>query len=409
MRKSLLLLAAAATLAMSAFVFAQSVNPSEALKTINEFRSTRIKEAREAKQTLDFNALTAEVKAKAKDYLKGVKVGTVDAKDALAWAQVASMAEEHKMACDFAEKFIKSNPSDADKFTAQMLMMSSCNELGEGNMLAMMIPQVNPGTKDRAYTLAQQTAYYYSETIAQKMGADKAIAAIEKAEATVPYQEFTTDPEKQRADSLRYAVADAKAGIWMDAGKKDKALAVLNSTIAALGEKSATASRLTAKKAQIDLLDAPAPALNVERGYGAFPGLEALKGKVVLVDFFAHWCGPCKASFPEMKKLYEDLHSKGLEVVHATRYYGYFGKENVEKRDMAPDVEFAKMKDFIAEHGLPWPVVYIPKEDFTKYAVTGIPHVAVIDKQGKVHKIKIGYSASTFAAFRAEVEKLLKS
>ena len=73
-----------------------------------------------------------------------------------------------------------------------------------------------------------------------------------------------------------------------------------------------------------------------------------------------------------------------------------------------PDAEFAKMKDFIAEHAIPWPVVFVPKDDFTKYAVTGIPHVAVIDKQGKMHKIKIGYSASSFAPFRAEVEKLLK-
>ncbi len=408
MRKSLIFLALAATVLASGFMFIQGVNPSESLKSINEYRTNKLKEAREAKTPVDFNALTAEVKSRAKVALKGVKVADVEAKDGLAWAQLASMAEEHKLACDFSMKFLKSSPSADERFTAQMLMMSSCNELGEADMLLMTLPTVKPTSKDTAYSLVQQTAYYFSETIANKMGAAEAVEAIDKAETTLNYAEFTTDAEKKRAEAIRYTVADAKASIWMDAGKKENALKVISTAISTLDPASPTIARLNAKKAQIDLLDAPAPTLSVERGYGAFTGLSNLKGKVVLIDFFAHWCGPCKAAFPEMKGLYNDLHSKGLEIVGATRYYGYYGTENTQKRDMAPDVEFGKMEGFIAEHGLPWPVVYVPKDDFSKYAVTGIPHVAVIDRHGNLKKIKIGYSPSTFAAFRAEVEALLK-
>lgn len=146
-----------------------------------------------------------------------------------------------------------------------------------------------------------------------------------------------------------------------------------------------------------------APALTSERGYGEFPGLEGLKGKVVLIDFFAHWCGPCKAAFPSMVEMYKDLKSKGLEIVGFTTYYGYYGTE----RNISKDDEFAKMKDFMAEHKMTWPVVYGERSNFENYGVTGIPHVALLDKDGNVSHIKIGYSEAGMKELRKKIEQLL--
>ena len=151
------------------------------------------------------------------------------------------------------------------------------------------------------------------------------------------------------------------------------------------------------------MIAAPATPLTFEKTLGDFPGLAAWKGKVVIVDFFAHWCGPCRASFPDMKKLYADLHDKGVEVVQVTRYYGYFGAT----RDLSPDAEYAKMIDFKAQNELPWPMIFGDKANFEAYGVTGIPQTVVIDRAGRVHKIDIGYSSESFVEFRKAVEALV--
>ncbi|MCH8274059.1 MAG: hypothetical protein IH851_04650 [Armatimonadetes bacterium] len=108
-----------------------------------------------------------------------------------------------------------------------------------------------------------------------------------------------------------------------------------------------------------------------------------------------------------MIQMYDDLHSQGLEIVGVTKYYGWYGTEYRDKRDMPKDDEFARMKEFMVEHSLPWPVLFGDPANFDDYGVTGIPHVTVIDREGNVHTIEIGYRAENFAEFRKEVEALL--
>jgi hypothetical protein len=105
-----------------------------------------------------------------------------------------------------------------------------------------------------------------------------------------------------------------------------------------------------------------------------------------------------------LKRLYGDLKDKGLEVVGVTTYYGYIGNE----RDLTRDAEYTKMGDFVKQHELPWPTVFGERDNFINYGVSGIPHITVIDRKGNVHSYKIGYSAESFAKFRAEIEKLLE-
>gem|GEM_PF-6042881 len=126
----------------------------------------------------------------------------------------------------------------------------------------------------------------------------------------------------------------------------------------------------------------------------------------MILDFFAHWCGPCIRSFPDLKNLYEANKDKGLVVVGVTSYYGFYKQENAQKRDMEKDTEFAKMGEFIKDHSMTWPVIYTDKANYDLYGVSGIPHVVLIDKKGAVHKIKVGYSPDSFAEFRKVVEAL---
>ena len=110
-------------------------------------------------------------------------------------------------------------------------------------------------------------------------------------------------------------------------------------------------------------------------------------------------------ALPSVRAMYDELKGKGLEVVGVTRYYGYYGTE----KGLTPEQEYERMKQFIVDQKINWPIAFTDAAAFKDYAVSGIPHVVVIDRAGKVHKIKVGYNKAGEEAFHKEIEKLLAS
>ena len=432
-------MAACALALVSAAAFAQTP-AKDALKSIGEYRTQKFSEARQAGRTVDLAAIDREIKAKADAAIKDIDPTKVDAKDAYDWAQLFSMAGKHKEVCDLAHKFLTSNPTPEQRYSAQLLMMNSCNALGEGDMLAHTLKDVKPINAAMGRGLLSQTAYIYADTIAKTEGVETAIKILDEVAAKIPADDHKanaqrmltaakareaqnppTNPPKpdnerlaefeqtsmNQALATQWTVVDKKADLLKGIGKKDQAMAEIKAFVGKLDPKAPVYRTANASLKQMEMIGSPAPALISERSYGDFKGLENLRGKVVIIDFFAHWCGPCKASYPDMRKLYDELNPKGLEMVGVTTYYGYYGRENSAKRDMPKDVEFGKMAEFIKEFNIAWPVVYGERSNFEAYGVTGIPHVTVLDRKGNVHSIEIGYSPAIFKKFRAEIEKLI--
>ncbi len=101
---------------------------------------------------------------------------------------------------------------------------------------------------------------------------------------------------------------------------------------------------------------------------------KSLAGKVVLVDFWATWCGPCIAEIPNVLEQYEKYHDKGFEVV---------GVSLDEDRDA--------LEKFVAEQKIPWPILYEKPQGegwrhplSTFYGISGIPTVILIGRDGNV-------------------------
>ncbi len=139
-------------------------------------------------------------------------------------------------------------------------------------------------------------------------------------------------------------------------------------------------------------------------------------GRVTLVEFTAHWCGPCKNSYPGISGLAKRFEGRGFDGVMVTSLYGYLGTQ----RDLTPAQEIEADKIYFGkEHALPFPVAinppvkqvagqgyHQPKPD-EDYRVGGIPQIIIVDKQGIIRQIVTGWDQGNTERFSALIEKLL--
>lgn len=427
-----------AAVAVFSFATAQQASGKDVLKQVNDYRSALIKEARDAKKTVDFQELTDKTKAKIAQLTAGIDFTKVEASECLDWARVMQMAGDNKSVCDLAKRYLETGPNDTDRFQAMYLMASACNAQGEADMLAMTLNDIPVPTFNESNQIGMMTTNVFVDTIYDKKGLAPALATLDAVEKKLTFEdpkaysqrmlpirkrnqsapnakpktdeELTAELEaacKNSNESTRFSFANKRADLYSTAGKRDAAIEVLETAIAKIDKASPNFRRANAALTMIRLTGATAPAIVSERSHGVYEGLESLKGKVVIVDFFAHWCGPCIAAFPEMEKMYAELKDKGLEIVGVTTYYGYYKGEGMPDRNLPKDVEFGKMKDFMTEHKIPWSVVYGERTNLDAYGVTGIPTAVLIGRDGKVRELHVGYSPESFKKFRQEVEKVL--
>jgi cytochrome c biogenesis protein CcmG, thiol:disulfide interchange protein DsbE len=113
------------------------------------------------------------------------------------------------------------------------------------------------------------------------------------------------------------------------------------------------------------------------------------RGQVVLVNYWATWCGPCWEETPGLIRLSEELGPKGLAVV------GVAIDEGGE----------AKVKKFVDEFHVSYPVVMQERMSQMEYGMEGVPTTILVDRQGRVAKTYVG--AVREADFRTDVEVLL--
>jgi thiol-disulfide isomerase/thioredoxin len=135
-----------------------------------------------------------------------------------------------------------------------------------------------------------------------------------------------------------------------------------------------------------------APEIRLNDLAGKPVSLSGLRGKVVIVDFWASWCGPCKQSMPVLERLSKSYRERGLVVLGV----------NIDD-----DVKTAAK--FLAEVPVSFVVVNDRDKRVAKaYAPPTMPSSYIIDREGRVRRVHAGFKASDAKVLEAELQQLLK-
>jgi thiol-disulfide isomerase/thioredoxin len=199
------------------------------------------------------------------------------------------------------------------------------------------------------------------------------------------------------------AAIEVQAQTLAARGQRTQAIAVLQAALRTYGTTSIRA-RLQKNLNLLSFEGKPAPALRGEQFLGSkAPALVQLKGSPVLLFFWAHWCGDCKAEAPIITQLRTEFTAKGLVVVGPTRLYGYTAQvEDAKPSDELAYIDAVRHRFYGGLLDMPVP---ISTYNFDVYGASTTPTLVLLDRAGKVAMYHPG--ALPYDQLKAEIEKVV--
>jgi thiol-disulfide isomerase/thioredoxin len=273
--------------------------------------------------------------------------------------------EQAFRAAEQAKKFYGQFPKDERAEEAreqERFLLAAAFQLGNTNASARLqnveearLQDPNLSEDERLQLRMQQV----QRAIVQREsgGELKDVAALEK-DVRALQKEFSTRSE---LTGLLLIVAEA----WLSNSEPEKAKALAKEVAAATSDAEAR----RAGQALLQKLERIGQPLEIK--FKALDGrevdLQAMKGKVVLIDFWATWCGPCMAELPNVKAGYEKLHAKGFEIV-----------------GISFDREQAALERVVAREKMPWPQYFPEGENrfADEFGIESIPTMWLVDRKG---------------------------
>ena len=186
-------------------------------------------------------------------------------------------------------------------------------------------------------------------------------------------------------------------------GQRTQALALLRKELAIWGETS-IADRIQKNINLLSLEGQPAPPLD-EREYLGLkpPSLASLRGKPVLLFFWAHWCSDCKADEPIIAEIRREYASKGLTVIAPTQRYGYIaGGQDAPPALEMRYIEAVRRQFYPDLLDAPAPV---SEANFKRYGASTTPTLVLLDRRGIVRMYHPG--AMTLDELRTALKRVL--
>lgn len=285
-------------------------------------------------------------------------------------------------AADLAKDFYTKYPANtnvAEAKTRERTLLETAIQLGNTNVATRLAfvemqllndPKTTTTEKFEIRAKAIQRAAFAKES----EGRQAMVEEFEKGVRTLQ-KEFPNEPGVYE---MLLGVAQEMDG--------DKALKIAKEVLASKAdEDTKKAAQAIVKKAEMTGKPVPIQFTAID---GRKIDLTKMQGKVVLVDFWATWCGPCIKELPSLKAAYDKLSSKGFEIV-----------------GISFDQDIDTLKRFVAKEKMTWPQ-YADGEGWDnkigkEYGITSIPTMWLIDKKGNLR------DTNAREDLTAKVEKLL--
>lgn len=192
-------------------------------------------------------------------------------------------------------------------------------------------------------------------------------------------------------ERFKVMVYSQLAQLEQEKGNVKKGIEILEKALSEVTFPQAKAELRSSLK-QLKLLGSPAPEIKAEAWVNSEAlKLADLKGKAVMIDFWATWCKPCRNVIPVLTKNYNQYKDKELVVIGFTRLYGNYSDDSGSKGKVSPEEERKLIEDFVKRYKITYPIAIADtKAYFETFAITGIPTMVLIDREGNVKKIEVG-------------------
>jgi thiol-disulfide isomerase/thioredoxin len=356
-----------------------ATNTDGAGETMKKYLALPEKDGEKAQTARSIAAVTAarrrnfdDAEMLLKEYLKNAPV---------------KVAERVLIESEMAENYIAARQQERAAFHAESALLAAKPALSDPGSNKRLVKDV--------YELAMKLFEIHASTGANQ----KAETVLENLRETGAH---VNQPD------LYWLATDKLVTFLIETGRKPEALQKvkaakdgLDTAFRDLGARAKILTFLKKREPQYKLLGESAPELAADKWLGEIgaSSLAGLRGKVVLLDFWAHWCEPCYAAFPNLSEWHKTYSGQSFEIVGVTRYYG-----SAEGFGADADTEFAFLQKIKRTQRLPYPLAVAKGlVNHNRFSVESLPTGILIDKKGIVRYIGTGSNHAD-----VEMEKTIK-